>query len=523
MKLKKYLDFLLPINESTIVFSDKFKSILKKIESQVAQRLLEIEGEDIPLTNNYFDVADNKNQISFISDRKAQEILSSAESKKVTHMGGGHLTHVEANNGVFDGLGYTPEGPQTYHPQSNEEGVVESEYTSPTSGNVYCKVVFPGGISVINKRRLIFVDLSKEPFKKSRQPGRVGATIQTILRQSGSEFTNQEVEQFVNKYKSEFDRFNNAFRNFELVSGNTIHHWYQYDNYLYGTSKGQLSNSCMARAPRRWLEIYTDNPDVCQLLILKDDDQTDKIKGRALVWKLSEPSGITYVDRIYTHDDSDLELYKQYIAQQGWYLKKRYTSSTDDTTMIAPDGSEVRPKNLEVRVKPIEYGGYPYLDTLKFYSPSNGSLSTDSSGEYQLEDTGGGYSNQECDYCGGDGSVECGDCAGSGRLRCDECSRGKIECPDCSATGSTSCGDCNGRGDFECSTCDGSGGDASSEPCSDCDGSGRIKCDDCDDGRVECGDCSGDGERDCPDCDGDGWNQCNNCDGDGQVSCYECS
>ena len=92
--------------------------------------------------------------------------------------------------------------------------------------------MFPGGISVINKSRLRPVDLSKEPFKKSRQPGRVGATIQTILRQSGGEFSNQEVEQFVNKYKSEFDRFNDAFRNFELVSGNDIHHWYQYDNYL---------------------------------------------------------------------------------------------------------------------------------------------------------------------------------------------------------------------------------------------------------------------------------------------------
>ena len=174
--------------------------------------------------------------------------------------------------------------------------------------------------------------------------------------------------------------------------------------YLQGTSKGQLSNSCMARAPERWLQIYTQNPDVCNLLILKDDDQPDKIKGRALVWKLSFPADITYVDRIYTHDDSDLELFKQYIAQEGWYLKKRYTSSTDDSTMIAPDGSESRPKYLEVRVQAKEYGGYPYLDTLKHYTPSSGILSS-GDGEYQLEDTGGGYSNQECDTCGGDAYI----------------------------------------------------------------------------------------------------------------------
>jgi len=385
-------------------------------------------------------------------------------------------------------------------------------------------VKFPNGTTVVNKNRVIYSDSSKLPFTRNRQPGRVGASIQTLLRAANVSFSNAEIEQFVNKYKSEFDRFNDAFRNFELVSGNDIHYWYQSENYLHGRSKGQLSNSCMSSASERWLQIYTQNPDVCSLLILKDDDDPSKIKARALVWKLSLPEGITYVDRIYTHDDSDLELYKQYIAQQGWYLKKRYTSSTDETTMIAPDGTEVRPKNLEVRVKPIEYGGYPYLDTLKWYSPSTGVLSTDSSGEYQLEDTGGGYSNQECDTCNGYGNVECGDCSGSGRLRCEECNRGKIECPDCSGTGSTSCNECDGRGDFECSTCDGSGGDGSSEPCSDCDGSGRIKCDDCDDdGRVECGDCDGNGERDCPDCDGDGWTHCDNCDGDGNVPCYDCN
>jgi len=257
----------------------------------------------------------------------------------------------------------------------------------------------------------------------------------------------------------------------------------------------------MCSASERWLQIYTQNPDVCQLLILKDDDQQDKIKGRALVWKLSLPKDITYVDRIYTHDDSDLELFKQYIAQQGWYLKKRYTSSTNDTTMIAPDGSESRPAMLEVRLKDKEYGSYPYLDTLKFYSPTNGILSSEG-GEYQLEDTGGGYSNQECDYCGGDGYVECGDCYGRGRLRCDECSNGKIECPEC-----------EGAGELECSTCDGKGVDDEGNPCEDCNGDGTKKCEDC----------FGNGERDCPDCDGEGYVECPNCDGNGQNSCHECN
>jgi hypothetical protein len=502
MKLKKYIDFIFPINESELFFSDKFRNILKKVDSPVSQGLLDLENKDYEFPNNYIDIGDNKNQITFITDRKAKELLSSPETKKVTHMGSGYLRHSEANQEIFDGLGYTPEGTQTYHPQSNEEGVIESEYTSPTSGNVYCKVVFPGGISAVNKNSLRFADLSKLPFTKNRQPGRVGASIQTLLRAANVSFSNAEIEQFVNKYKSEFDRFNDAFRNFELVSGDDIHHWYQYQNYLHGKTKGQLSNSCMNSASRRWLEIYTENPDVCQLLILKDDDQTDKIKGRALVWKLSFPADTTYVDRIYTHDDSDLELFKQYIAQQGWMLKKRYTSSTDDSTMIAPDGSESRPRYLEVKVQAKEYNGYPYLDTLKWYSPSSGILSSDSSGEYQLEDTGGGYSNQECDTCGGDGYRECGDCYGRGTVRCGDCDRGSVDCPDCDATGNV-----------DCPTCDGSGGDASGEPCSDCEGNGTVNCEEC----------SGNGSRDCPECDGNGTVQCDNCDGEGQNPCYDCN
>jgi hypothetical protein len=504
MRLFNYRNFIksLLITESKLIYSDKLKQILKKVDSPISSRLLEIEGEDIPVTNNYFDIADNKNQITFTSDRKAQEILNSEESKKVTHSGRGFLTHSDSNNYLFTQLGYTPEGNQTYHPTSTEEGVIESESTSATSGNVYCKVIFPGGISVINKNNLRKVDLTKLPFKKSRQPGRVGATIQTILRQSGSEFSNVEVEQFVNKYKSEFDRFNDAFRNFELVSGNDIHHWYQSENYLYGTSKGQLSNSCMGRASKRWLEIYTQNPNVCQLLILKDDDDQDKIKGRALVWSLDTPSGTTYVDRIYTHDDSDLELYKLYIAQQGWYLKKRYTSSTSETTMIAPDGSEIKPSFLRVMVQAKDYSGYPYLDTLKYYTPSSGNLNTND-GEYTLEDTGGGYVIDECDYCGGEGFYECDSCSG----------RGDIRCGDCGSTGNIGCPYCDSTGNIDCGTCDGSGEDSDSNPCPDCDGEGSHECTECD----------GRSYRDCPDCDGNGRVECGDCGGRGQQDCEQCS
>ena len=501
--LKLFENFFL--NESRLVLSDKLINLLKSVDSPVSAKILEIEKEgkdDLSITNNYFDLGEDKNKLSYTSDRKAQEILNTPESerKDVVHTGSGFLRHSDSNNDIFQALDYTPEGPQTYHPSSEEVGTIISHVTAP-SGKIYCKVKFPGGISVINNQSLRFVDLAILPFKKSRQPGRVGATFQTLIRQIGGEFSNTEIQDFVNKYAAQFDKLNDAFRNFELVSGPDIYKWYQYTNYLHGENKGQLSSSCMRRASRSWLEIYTENPDVCSLLILKDDSEPDKIKGRALVWKLSYPVGITFVDRIYTHDDTDLELYKEYVAKQNWHLKKRYTSSTSDTNMIAPDGGEIRPTHLTVKVKPLNYGGYPYLDTLKFYTPSSGKLSTET-GEYQLEDTGGSYVNQDCEYCGGDGYNECGECYGRGNIRCSECDNGRLECPEC-----------EGEGSIQCSTCDGSGGDASSDPCPDCNG----------DGVQACPDCQGDGNRDCPDCDGNGRVECEECGGEGQNPCSECN
>jgi hypothetical protein len=211
MKLRRYTDFIFPINESELVFSDKFRNILKKVDSPVSQGLLDLEKKDYEFPNNYIDIGDNKNQITFITDRKAKEILSGPEVRQITLSGGGYLKHTEANAEIFSTLGYTPEGPETYKPQSDEKGELVSETEAP-SGNTYVMVKFPNGTTVVNKNRVIVSDSSKLPFTKNRQPGRVGASIQTLLRAANVSFSNAEIEQFVNKYKSEFDKLNNAFR-----------------------------------------------------------------------------------------------------------------------------------------------------------------------------------------------------------------------------------------------------------------------------------------------------------------------
>lgn len=506
--LNRYSDFLFEsiLLESIVVYSDKFKELLKEVDSPVATAILDLESKDLDVANNYIDIKD-KEQISFIADRKAKELLEQKDKFAIYNGGSGFLKHSEGNREIFELLDYEPVGDSTYHPNSGDRGEVIKMVKSPSSDNIYVKLKFDGGISVMNKTNLRFEDVNKLPFSQNRQFIRVGRGIRALLSKSNYKFSDSEIEQFVNKYKSAWDAYNDIFRKFELVNGEQIAYWYNYRNYK--ESKGPLGSSCMRAVDEEYFNIYVNNPDKCSLLILKSDDDT-KIKGRALVWKLDTPN-VTFMDRIYTNHDSDVELFKQYAYKNGWYHKPQQSSS-DDSTIMGQDG-ERKESVLMIRLKTERqgrYDRYPYLDTLKYFVQSTGELSTNrnTSGKITLEDTGGYYSEyNSCDHCGGDGRVDCYECEGDGRVNCGECySRSARR-----STGQVNCENCDGNGEIECSDCDGTGMNGEEE-CSDCSGTGKQLCIDCD----------GDGSTTCSDCDGDGRITCGNCDGDGRIDCPEC-
>lgn len=501
--LKRFDDFVLEsmITESVVVYSDTFKKVLKGIDSPVARGLEGLETQDLTVANNYIDIdRQDKEKISFIPDRRAQQLLSDENREKYAYStGGGFLTHSDSNKKMFDALGYTPTGDRMYHPTGGEKGEVIKKHTSETSGNTYVLLRFPGGDSVINANNIRYEGVPNL-FTTSRQTIRVGRGIRGLLSSGKLTFTDAEIEQFVNKYKSEIEKMNDVFRNFELVTGDKIAYWYDYRNYQFGQSRGPLSNSCMSAVPTRYFKIYTSNPEVCSLLILKTDEG-DKIKGRALIWKLSSPD-ITFMDRIYCHEDSNMELFRQYSMKQGWFYKSYNGSSHDDLELIDPEGEEVYKGNLEVKVKKGDYGSYPYLDTLQYLDRDAGILSTEEEGDsIYLIDTGGGYEGSTCDYCNGDGRQECPTCDGDGRVDCDECGgNGRVECNEC-----------DGIGEMECESCGGEG-ENDGEKCEDCNGKGKIDCNNCDgDGDLDCSECSGRGTVRCDDCGGDGWRDCPEC------------
>ena len=509
--IKDNIEFLL---ESDVIFSEKFKKAISKIDHPIAKSILDIENKDLTVQANYLDIEFSKNDtITFTPDRKAKEILS--DSKEVVRFigsGGGWLKHVDSNVQLFEQLGYSfEEGSKPYEPESRDLGEIIAKVTSEKSGKIYAWVKFKDqsgndvGEGVYNVQKIRVVDERvRKIWSSNRQEIKIGRAMRALLKAADIKFIDKDFEQFVNLYKATIDKMNDKFSYIEVVRENDIAYWYNKDNYFI--TSGTLGSSCMASAPDSWLEVYTANPEEVGLVIYKSMDDTTKIIGRALLWKLKD--GKEYLDRIYTINDSDVQLFRDYAKENNWYYKE-YNNSSDSGYAIAPDGTKVS-LDLTVNLTDASMDNFPYLDTLKYFNPGRKTISNQNNGEcYFLEDTGGDYV-RSCDSCGGSGTVTCYDCQGDGNRECSDCDgNGEIECSDCDGNGKEECGNCD-DGKVTCSDCDGSGHDEEGVECSDCDG----------DGKVNCSDCHGNGEIECVECDGFGKEECGNCDGSGEIECY---
>lgn len=485
--ITNYKEFLvekliLSLNESVVVYSDKFASMLKRIDSPIAEELLRLRGFDYEVVSNYFDV-DTKETISFISDKKAQE-LDEAEDEwaSVKNPELFLRPNVEILD-KFKSIGVEKVNPD-FKPEEGKVGKIVLKYSDEWGHRT--TILHFGGDNYF-----VTFQYNCEPVKaqwiKNRQPIRIGRGIRALLSSLGKNFSDEEIEKFVNNWKSEFDWVNNAFRNFELVSGDDIAFWYSNQNYEKGNKPiGALGQSCMAAKPDYYFQIYTKNPDVCSLLILKSELVENTICARALVWKLV--SGEYFMDRVYYYDDSDKNLFRKYAQSKGWTCKKNDDSNAQGAVVNA--SGEIKYPIMQVNIQKLDYKAYPYVDTLKYLNEFRDImvLSNDDTSEYILESVSGSRLDAVCRVCGGDGEVDCPDCDG------------------------------DGEGKQECGRCDGNG----KEGCSDCDGSGEITGDDGE--KESCDNCGGDGEHDCSRCDGDGEydSECANCGGRGRVDCPEC-
>jgi hypothetical protein len=223
-----------------------------------------------------------------------------------------------------------------------------------------------------------------EFWTKARTDIGIGRWVRRIfIEVHKSTILESKIEEFVNLYKAAID--GEDLTNFELISGEDIKKWYLKDNYE--RERGQLGNSCMRyRSCQDFFDIYVKNPEVCQLLILKPDDDKDKIKGRALVWKLTD--GEYYMDRIYTINDSDKILFQDYARINK--IKNSFDNNSGNSQLI-------------VKLGDYTYQKYPYMDTFVVYNPTNKILRDDEDlwpgqGYISIQDTQGGFRSDDAVY-----------------------------------------------------------------------------------------------------------------------------
>ena len=118
------------------------------------------------------------------------------------------------------------------------------------------------------------------------------------------------------------------------------------------------------------------------------------IKCRALLWKTNQ--GDMFLDRVYTNNDSDVELFKQFAEKNGWWYKKVQNSSSRFT---AQKGTSTKEPTYSVDLKWADHEYYPYVDTLSFLKlneldsrDTSGVISNDFdviNATYELRDTEG--------------------------------------------------------------------------------------------------------------------------------------
>jgi len=232
--------------------------------------------------------------------------------------------------------------------------------------------------------------LLSDVWTKNRNTQKIGRFIYQVL---GEDSIN--IEKFVNKYKAEVKLLNNR-NHFELIKGDKISKFYAEKSYVEGG--GSLNKSCMRHDRcQDYFYFYTSNEDKVNLLILKDLKNPSKIIGRALVWYIDDPK-ITFMDRIYTTLDSDINLFINYAKINNWYYKR--SQSVVEKVFVNSKG-ETEEFKCKIYLKNEEYQYYPYIDTFFYFDIKNNYLTNDedeyknNSNIIKLKSTDGGNKGNE--------------------------------------------------------------------------------------------------------------------------------
>jgi len=407
MSILKYEDYISEkavyeiLLESKVVYSKKFINLLNKMKAnKLATQLLNLYSKDVDgVTQNYIDITDLKDAVSFTPDRKVQELTKDKPETWVITNSGRYLTTSDRNDKLFEALGYDKEKYNCWAPDTGAVGLILSETISRTSGKIYVMFKEHEGerIGVVNKEAIEPTEAEDQRiWSTSRNNIKIGRLVRAILTASKIPFADSEIEKFTNQYKATYDFAKDALKQFDIVKGDKIAYWYDEENYVDGG--GSLNNSCMASVGSDYFDIYTQNSQVSLVILygeggsIESEKYTDsKIKGRAILWDAKlDGQPVKFMDRIYTTLDADAELFKQFAEKNGWWFKKRQSMEPNEDFT---DGNSSKKGKIKVNLDDTDFEYYPYCDTVCYIDTNTGIASNKwwSDSNKILRDTGGSY------------------------------------------------------------------------------------------------------------------------------------
>jgi hypothetical protein len=416
--MQKFTNFdLLPILEhllleSKLEFSKEFSQVLYLMgDNKFSQVLLGAfrSGEDKDYSLNYVDITDKDDYLEYIPQSKADRLLSSPiyKIRNISNLlSFNKVGDRYKNQPMFDELGFDPSlEPNLDKPSRGQLCKIISRHQSSRSSKEYALIELLDSTTLrpIGSKRVINVEGLEEyirpdtrPWKEQRSEFRVAKLAKSILNTLNVNYTEPEVADFAQKYKAAWESFRSGFMKFDVVEGSKIAFWYKSSNYYRNT--GTIGNSCMKEKDSDYFKIYSENPEVCKMVILYDDFgsvtngkyTSSRIVGRAILWTLKD--GRIFMDRIYGTEDAVIDKFKNFASSQGWFYKK-YQDRSTDTYITGPDGRNVTQK-LRVQAKKCTFLKYPYMDTLCFVDRSANIITNGPEiGMISCRSTGGGFDN----------------------------------------------------------------------------------------------------------------------------------
>jgi len=344
--IKKYKDYLfeneINLKELEIFFSEELSSLLKTLSSPIAKDLLNLASSNEKFAFSYIDLTEDIETVSVLPVNRLSRI----------------------------------------------KGITEDDLEYPTPDS---PLWGPYG----------------------RQLMRIGTLVaRTLPKYAGS----KELENFVHQFKSKLDVDNYTLK---IVDGEELRKYYHVKTYYNPTPgitekppdgepdpRTVLMKSCLKQPEKQdFFDIYVENPDSVKLLIMLN--KKGELVARALIWynvfvvdDPANPTKGTLLDRIYYTNESDVNIFIDYAKKNGWCYKLHQVK---DCITFVFNGKVVEKPITTRLAKHGLFKKYPYIDTLCFYTPNTGRISTSrgrpaknpNTGEImlrlQLQKTNGGF------------------------------------------------------------------------------------------------------------------------------------